>query len=77
MEYNDTDLLREIDKALKQLKESELYLERVEKDNYLKTKLAKLKYDFARQEYLRLLKIAREENIKYDVRDLYEKIIDM
>ncbi|OXT09376.1 hypothetical protein CE561_01655 [Thermoanaerobacterium thermosaccharolyticum] len=77
MEYNSAELLQEIDNALKRLKESELYLERVEKDNYLKTKLAQLKYDFAREEYLRLLKIARDEQIKYDMQDLYEKIIDM
>ncbi|MBP2072786.1 MULTISPECIES: hypothetical protein [Thermoanaerobacterium] len=77
MEYNSAQLLQEIDNALKRLKESELYLERVEKDNYLKTKLAQLKYDFAREEYLRLLKIARDEHIKYDMQDLYEKIIDV
>lgn len=77
MKNDNTELLQEIDKALKLLKESELYLERVEKDNYLKTKLAQLKYDFAKQEYLRLLKIARDENIKYDIHELYGKIIDM
>ncbi|MEG6565563.1 hypothetical protein V6B95_01145 [Thermoanaerobacterium saccharolyticum] len=77
MEYNGADLLQEIDNALKRLKESELYLERVEKDNYLKTKLAQLKYDFAREEYLRLLRIARDEHIKYDIKDLYKKIIDI
>lgn len=73
----NNSLLQEIDKALKAMKEAEQNLEKIEKDNYLKIKLAKLKYDFARQEYIKLLKIAREQKLKYDIHELAEKIIDV
>ncbi|AIS51990.1 hypothetical protein TKV_c08070 [Thermoanaerobacter kivui] len=76
MEINNTTLLQEIDKALKVMKEAERNLEMIENDNYLKTKLARLKYDFARQEYIRLLRIAKEQKIKYNMNELMEKIID-
>jgi D-arabinose 1-dehydrogenase-like Zn-dependent alcohol dehydrogenase len=77
MEITGTALLQEIDKALKAMKEAERNLEMLENDNYLKIKLARLKYDFARQEYLRLLRIAKEQKIKYNMNELMEKIIDV
>ncbi|MGB9679598.1 MAG: hypothetical protein ACPLW7_00665 [Minisyncoccia bacterium] len=58
------------------MKDAEDNLEKIEKDNYLKTKIAKLKYDFAREEYIRLLQLAREYKIKYNMQELVEKIID-
>lgn len=76
MDIKDVELLHEIDKALKAMKDAEDNLEKIEKDNYLKTKIAKLKYDFAREEYIRLLQLAREYKIKYNMQELVEKIID-
>jgi ribonuclease PH len=76
MEITGSTLLQEIDKALKAMKEAERNLEMLENDNYLKIKLAQLKYDFAREEYLRLLRIAREQKLKYSIGELAEKIID-
>ncbi|AAM24041.1 MAG: hypothetical protein XD49_1319 [Caldanaerobacter subterraneus] len=76
MEITGNTLLQEIDKALKAMKEAERNLEMLENDNYLKIKLARLKYDFARQEYLRLLRIAREQKLKYNMSELAEKIVD-
>ncbi|MDI6603858.1 hypothetical protein ACETAC_02755 [Aceticella autotrophica] len=77
MEYNNNNLLQEIDRALKFMKEAETCFEHVEEEDYLKTKLAKLRYDFARQEYIRLLKIAKERKMRYNLQDLYEKILDV
>jgi len=76
LDIKDVELLHEIDKALKAMKDAEDNLEKIEKDNYLKTKIAKLKYDFAREEYIRLLQLAREYKIKYNMQELVEKIID-
>jgi hypothetical protein len=59
----DEQLLFQLDRSIRECKLSQVYLNDVV-DDYGKIKVAKLRFEFARHEYLNLLKEAKTRGLK-------------
>ncbi|MBZ4644713.1 MAG: hypothetical protein PWR27_1869 [Petroclostridium sp.] len=60
---SDEELLSKLDRSVKECKLFQMYLEDVN-DDYGKIKIAKLKFEFAKHEYLKLLKEVKARGLK-------------